>query len=121
MKLDILRDALLVTLLAMLVYVLYKRLLKILGREKVEARYVVSKEELNLQGAASELHFYLSAAAHVRIAVHDEAGKEVMEVAQVDLKKGQHQFALDLSRLVQGRYYYSITAPGQNSSRYFTI
>lgn len=121
MKLDILRDALLVTLLAMLVYVLYKRLLKILGREKVQARYVVSKEDFQLDGRSGQLRFFLSSSTHVRIALHTDAGQEIQEVASVDLKKGQHQFALDLSALHAGRYYCSITAPGQNSSRYFTL
>jgi uncharacterized membrane protein YhiD involved in acid resistance len=120
MDLTILRDALLVTLVLMLVYVLYKRLIKVLSREHVQALYKVTV--LDLASTADdryELRILAEQEVELAITIHQADGAFVEEAYKGIFGKGEHVVSASRNGRSAGRYYFQITTSNQSVSQYF--
>lgn len=121
MSLDLLRDALLLSLVLMLVYVLYKRLQKVIRRDSVDARYILYKEDLQWDGHQGVYSFHLTKSTHLIASVHEEDGTLVRTLTDGERTQGEQHIAFGSDQLPTGRYYLKIQVPGQDSSFYFIV
>jgi len=120
--LETLRDVLLVFTVVLLVYVLYKRLLRILGKDDNQKKYPMIGEVTRWTDARHALvEITLSEPAHMHVAVYDNGGNKVLDVSEGDYEVGKHELGIDCSSLMAGRYYYTITSPVSQSSQYFDL
>ena len=68
---------------------------------------VVTYKKLMLY-ASTNIRFALPRAGHVRLAIHDNLGREVKTVVAEPKVAGQHQVTVDMSNLVSGVYFYRL-------------
>ena len=122
LKLNIFRDALLITLILLLVYVLYRRLLHLLRKDKIQSEYPNLNDQLTL-GSDGEVQvdFEFQKPTNARISLHDASNNEVMEIENRDFNSGKNHVRFSMKSFATGRYYYKIQTPNQASSRYFEI
>ena len=119
--LETLRDVLLVFTVIILVYVLYKRLLRILGKPERKKKYPVIGEQIKWNGRVAELEVNLEEKTTLAIDIRDTSGHNMSEVKEVDFEIGKHFIPVDCSMLQPGRYYFRIVSAMQESSHYFNI
>jgi hypothetical protein len=121
MTLDLLRDTLLLSLVLMLVYVLYKRLQKVIRRDSVDARYILHKEDLTWDGVEGIYSFQLIKATHLIVTLHADNGDYIRTLTDSEHPRGQQSIAFQRESLPVGRYYLKVHVPGQDSSLYFAV
>lgn len=120
--LDLLRNALLVTLLVMLVYVLYRRLLRVLRRDHVVARYPALANSIRWTGDG-EAHIELTLAdrMYLIVDVYDQHDNRVLQLAEGEFLPGVQEFTFHRRDLIPGRYYYKVISPHEQASQYFEV
>lgn len=118
---DTLKDVLLVFTVVLLVYVLYQRLLQVLGKKEKSTRYVSVGETIRWQGPILQLQLDAAREMELLVAVRDDRGSELIRQPERQLKVGHHEIAIDCSGLAKGRYYVWLKTPAQEYSRYFEI
>lgn len=116
-----LKSALLVFVVVMLVYVLYQRLLVVLGKKDRDKRYVSLGEKIEWSGRKAEITFTLFMNQRVVVLICDAAGNEVQRIQDKEMSPGAQALEVDCSSLAPGRYYFRISAPAHDSSVYFNI
>jgi steroid 5-alpha reductase family enzyme len=116
-----LKNALLVFVVVLLVYVLYQRLLVILGKKERDKRYVTLSEKIEWTGKKAQLSFTLFMNQHVAVLIYDNAGNELQRIQDKEMTAGLQVVDVDCSTLAPGRYYFRITAAAHDSSVYFNI
>jgi hypothetical protein len=121
-SLETLRDVLLVFSVVLLVYVLYKRLLRILGKKEKSKRYPTLGETIQWQDERhASLLITLEEPSELKLSVFSSTGQPVMEVVQGKYEEGTHELAINLSSLSSGKYYFKVTTDHQEASRYFDL
>jgi len=105
---DTLKDVLLVFTVVLLVYVLYRRLLNVLGKKEKSTRYVEVSETMEWEGRS------------LKMTVESLRPME-LQMADRQLEKGTHAIELDCASLTKGRYYVWLKTSAQEYSRYFEI
>jgi hypothetical protein len=118
---ETLKNALLTFVVVMLVYVLYQRLLIILGKKKRDKRYVTLGEKIEWNGRKATISLTLYMEQEVSVSIFDHSGKEIRLVSRKQYLPGFHPLEVDCSDLQPGRYYFRITATAHDSSVYFHI
>jgi len=118
---DILKDVLLVFTVVLLVYVLYQRLLQVLGKKERSRRYAAVSETMDWEGRSLKMHIEAEQAMVLQVTVCTPAGDEVIRLEDRSLEVGKHDVVIECHALVQGRYYVSLQTPAQEYSRYFEI
>jgi hypothetical protein len=118
---ETLKNALLTFVVVMLVYVLYQRLLIILGKKKRDKRYVTLGEKIDWNGRKATIGLTLYMDQEIAISIFDASGKEIRMVSKNQFQAGFHSVEVDCSDLQPGRYYFRITATAHDSSVYFHI
>ncbi len=116
-----LKDVLLVFTVVMLVYVLYKRLLQMLGKKERSKRYARVSEQLLLQDGVLKMQLELDQAMVLKVTVHAASGEEVLKLDDRTLEAGAHAIEVDVASLSQGRYYMQLQTPAEVYSRYFDL
>jgi hypothetical protein len=116
-----LKDVLLVFTVIMLVYVLYQRLLQVLGKKERSKRYARVSEQLQLQDGVLKMQLELDQAMVLKVTVHAASGEEVLKVDDRSLEAGAHAIEVDVTSLSQGRYYMQLQTPAEVYSRYFDL
>lgn len=114
------RDALLLSLVAILSYILYKRLVKFLSKGNIETAAYASIDENGLV-AKSDLiscSFTIPSDMHVYAAI--VSGDQSIEVCNADFKGGQHTVHAHHS-LPAGRYVFRMITNNQKLERFFRI
>ena len=119
-KLELLRNALLVTLVLLLVYVLYKRLLSVVRKNEIYAKHPPMETSLSIEGNEAKIQLEIKAPAYVIIEVFDAQNKGMFIVTEGDLAAGNHEFSFSTQTLPEGRYYYKVTSPNEEASQYFS-
>lgn len=70
----------------------------------------------NPAGAWSTISFELSAAAHVRLTLHDAMGRELAVIAEGAMQAGTQRVHLITSEYRSGIYFYRLTAAGRSEA-----
>lgn len=119
---ETLRNALLVTALLLLIYVLYKRMLHIFRKQSIQTNY---PELGNSMKWISDKHAYLEVklerTSALTIEIFDAGGNLKLQLANQSFDPGVHSFELDASSFSAGRYYYKVISDKQQASQYFNI
>jgi hypothetical protein len=118
---DTLKDVLLVFTVVLLVYVLYQRLLSVLGKKEKSTRYVEVSETMEWEGRSLKMTVESLRPMELQIAIKGNDGRELMRLSDRQLEKGTHAIELDCASLTKGRYYVWLKTPAQEYSRYFEI
>jgi hypothetical protein len=122
MDLSILRDALLVSLLVMLIFILYKRMIALLDRNNVRSRYPEIDDRIHWHGEKEgTLHLNLPQQTAIEAYIFDEHHHQIIVLIHGELESGDHQIKLDCTTLKDGRYYVKIVSPTQQTSLYFHL
>ncbi len=118
---ELLRDALLVSLVAILVFILYKRLLHMMGRQNVQAKYPALDAETTIQDGQVSIRLQLLQSMKLKVSVIDE-NRSIIEVIQdTHSEKGDHSFVFKTNGRHSGKYAFEIVTPHEKSLRYFQI
>jgi uncharacterized membrane protein YhiD involved in acid resistance len=121
-SLDTLRDALLLGLIIMLVIVLYRRLLRFLGKDDKAAYASLSDQQAVIEDGQLKVRFHLPEQGSARIEIRDE-GNKVLQVAleSDELPVQEHEISIDISGFTPGKYSYHLITHNQQSQRFFTV
>lgn len=121
-SLDTLRDALLLGLIIMLVIVLYRRLLRFLGKDDKAAYANLSDQNAVIEDGQLKVRFHLPEQGSARIEIRDD-GNKVLQVALEadDLPVQDHEISIDISTFAPGKYSYHLITHNQQSQRFFTV
>ena len=104
---ELLRNVLLVSLLAMLTYVLYKRMLHVMRKQHVQEKF---------PALPNQLHWTESGEGQIALKLSMK-----MHLANEEFPKGDHIFTFEKSQFSSGKYYYKIVSPHEQASQYFNI
>ncbi len=119
--LETLRNALLITLLVILVYVLYKRMLNALGKNEIKERYIYFTEDSLKDAKASEIGIEVKTRQNVQLTVNSLDGNLIQEFFKGEIEVGILRFDLSKLALSPGKYYCLMITDKQQDSIYFTI
>lgn len=120
--LDSLQDVLLVFSIILLVYVLYSRLLLLLGKNKNKRAYAMTGEKLEWKdGRTAIVEVDIPSAMHVDILVFNAENTQVLQAVSEDCEPGKKYFEVNCSSLKEGRYYLKVISESQESSLYFNL
>ncbi len=121
-SLETLRDVLLVFSVVLLVYILYKRLLKVLGKKEKSKQYPSLGEELILKDPRHALFSVtLEEKSNLSISVYDNTGNKRLDVINGEYSIGTHDFDVYMQSLPAGKYYLKVISEHQEASRYFDL
>ncbi len=114
-------SALLAILVIMLVYVLYKRLIKILGKGEYAGNYA-SISSLDFDENSKELLIEIDVPEEleVKLEILNTEG-ERLDGSTKNYTLGQHSVRFNLENLSIGKYECKMSTTNQESSRYFNI
>lgn len=118
---DNLKDVLLVFTVVLLVYVLYQRLLQVLGKKERSKQYARVGEELTINQGVLAMEITLDQPMTLLITVHSTSGNEILKQESMQLETGLHSINVNISSLSSGRYYVQLTTPSETYSRYFEL
>ena len=119
---ELLRNVLLVSLLAMLTYVLYKRMLHVMRKQHVQEKYPALPNELHwTEAGQGQIALKLNMKMHLDIQIFNTENTSVLTLANDEFPKGDHLFSFEKSQLPAGKYYYKIVSPHEQASQYFHI
>lgn len=119
--LETLRNALLLTLVLILLYVLYKRLLRVLGKDPNRRDYAsLSDQSGNVEDGELLLAFFLPASGWVKVELW--TGSECVALLyEANLDQGNHELRLELPhRDPKVRYAFRFSSEGQDTTRFLT-
>lgn len=120
--LDSLQDVLLVFSIILLVYVLYSRLLLLLGKRKNKKAYAMTGEKLEWkQPQIAIIEVDIPVAMQINIDVYDQQNVQVMHAVSEVCEAGKKQFEINCASLNPGRYYMKVISDSQESSLYFNL
>lgn len=119
--LEIIKNALLISLLLMLVYVLYKRMLKVISRDKIQSKYPSIGNHITWKEKTGEIAVDLKQDMYLVVEIYTAKGDKLITLAEGDYKTGNHTLTFDASSFSEGRYFYKVTSAHQESSQYFDI
>lgn len=116
-----LKDVLLVFSVVLLVYVLYQRLLQVLGKKERSKRYARVSEKLEITGGMLMMDLELEQPMTLKLSVHTSQGESLLSPEERSLETGSHSIEVDISALKSGRYYILLQTPAEAYSRYFEL
>jgi len=123
--LELLRNALLLSLLLIFVYILYRRLLGSLKkRNALPHRYAGFAGEAMETGSypdAFRVHFQVPEEQQVRLDILDEYGNEVHIVCDEMFPPGEHFREFRTEHFEPGNYFCLLHSLRQTSTRRFTV
>jgi hypothetical protein len=118
---DNLKDVLLVFTVVLLVYVLYQRLLQVLGKKERSKRYARVSEQLRLHEGMLAMEITIDQPMSLLISTHAASGNEVLNQQGKELETGTHSLEVNVSTLSAGKYYVQLKTPAETYSRYFEL
>jgi hypothetical protein len=118
---DTLKDVLLVFTVVLLVYVLYQRLLQVLGKKEKSKRYARVSEKLEVGSGWLNMELELEQPMLLELSVHEAQGEKLLTPKDQSLEIGSHRIQVDISTLKRGRYYIQLKTPSEVYSRYFEL
>lgn len=119
---DYLTTALLITLVLFLAYLLYRRLLVILGKSEQPVHYVNFRDDfLSVEAGVLRVGIEVPEACDVDLRLRNTEGEVVHTFNDGALAEGSHDFELDTTDLTPGRYVCKCLTGNQRAERYFTL
>jgi hypothetical protein len=118
---DNLKDVLLVFTVVLLVYVLYQRLLQVLGKKERSKKYARVGEELKINQGMLAMEITVDQPMSLLITVHHTSGDEMLKQESMQLETGLHSIEVNVSSLSAGKYYVQLKTPSETYSRYFEL
>jgi hypothetical protein len=119
---ELLRNVLLVSLLAMLTYVLYKRMLHVMRKQHVQEKFPALPNALHwTDSGQGQIALKLNMKMHLDIQIFNTENASVLTLANDEFPKGDHIFTFEKNQLSAGKYYYKIVSPHEQASQYFNI
>lgn len=120
--LETLQDVLLVFTILLLVYVLYRRLLVVLGKNKTTIEYPTIGEKVHWKDAKhAAIDVTLKEVTNLSLSIYNNANEKLNTVLQQEFGVGTHTLEVDCSTLSPGRYYFKLVSSKLESSQYFDI
>lgn len=119
--LESIKNALLISLLLMLIFVLYKRMLRVLGKDNIQSKYPAIGNALEWNGDLAKVKVDLKKETYLIIEIFTKEGTLVQSVAEGEYPVGEHVFEFSRQSLSPGKYFYKVTSSYQESSQYFEI
>jgi len=120
--LETLRNALLIMVVLWLIYVLYKRLLNIMGKAEVDNRYPALDHNLMIDREGNgTLILEMKLPTVVKIELLDVDGNPRINEFEHTTNKGSNQVNLDMRAFEKGRYYYKLSTQQEVLSQYFEL
>lgn len=117
---ELLGGALLVTFVLFLVYLMYRRLLVMLGKEEADVRFThFSGEEVLLSENSVSVALDVPQEMHVLLELLDQEGKTVHVWHNGTLQAGSHRFSRERNGLAPGKYICRFSTAHQRAERYF--
>jgi len=120
-QLYLFRNVLLVSLIAILIYVMYKRLIHLLQRQHVQAKYPALDAEMHWVGKVVSMALELKMKMNISVVVCKENGERVQELFQQEEALGKLELSFDTTGRDKGKYYFEIITPNEKALRYFVI
>ena len=122
MSLETFRSVLLVSLVILLVFVLYRRLLSLLGKKKKNDAYATI-ESWSYNSSLNELlvTLRLPVKDNVHLEVFEHQGAPVSKEAPSEFSMGTHSIVHRLPGLSKGKYFFKISTSNHEVSRYFQV
>ena len=118
---DYLTNILLITLILFLVYIMYRRLLVVLGKNEASRQFVHFQDtEVRLEEGAWRVGIEVPDPCHVVVSILEHENGVQRVLFDGDLEAGEHLFdiANDLS---PGVYTCELRTKNQRAERYFTV
>ncbi|MFM9004653.1 MAG: hypothetical protein ACKOSR_04015, partial [Flavobacteriales bacterium] len=103
------------------VYVLYQRLLQVLGKKQRSKQYARVGEELALENGVLKMQVTLDQPMTIKLSVHTSAGEQVLAVDEQSREIGTHSIEVRVDTLKADRYYLQMQTPAETYSRYFEL
>jgi hypothetical protein len=111
-----------VSLLAMLTYVLYKRMLHVMRKQHVQEKFPALPNQLHwTESGEGQIALKLSMKMHLDIQIFNAENASILTLANEEFPKGDHIFTFEKSQFSSGKYYYKIVSPHEQASQYFNI
>lgn len=112
--LETLRDALLLTLIVILMYIMYKRLLRILGKDKASRpRATLLDSTDRFEEGTFRVRFNLPEAAQVILEIYRDDQQEALQRLEANLEAGDHTLEISAETFIEsGKYTYSFKTEG---------
>ncbi|MCH2198012.1 MAG: hypothetical protein MK081_04470 [Flavobacteriales bacterium] len=119
-SLETLRNALLLALIVMLVYILYKRLVKKMGEKEASDAYahIVSQKR---DGSTISLQIEVPTTDTLKVIVTNAAGEEVKVASDATVDAGEHHVDVNIADLEEGKYSLILTTSNHRQERPFSI
>lgn len=114
------RDALLLTLVALLAFVLYKRLVKFLSKENIATAQYASIDENGLQNRDGEVICSFTLPTNMHVKAEIVHGDNSLLVCDTDYTSGQHTVRY-AHTLPAGRYTFRMLTNNQKLERFFRV
>ncbi|MFM7309176.1 MAG: hypothetical protein ACKOZY_01075 [Flavobacteriales bacterium] len=118
-SIDIIQDFLLVSVVILLVYVLYKRLLIVLGKKEKSKQYLILHEGIVWTNASAVLPLESLMEDRMSAAILDMQGNTVKTLPEMQIPLGKQQVEIPLSDLPEGKYEIRLTSRMQHQSIFF--
>ncbi len=112
--LETLRDALLLTLIVILMYIMYKRLLRILGKDKASRpRASLLDTTDQFENGMFAVRFNLPESAHVVLEIYRDSEDQAILKLESDLQPGDHSMEVPAETFSKSaKYAYSFKTDG---------
>ena len=120
-QITLLRNVLLVSLIAILLYIMYKRLIHLLQRQHVQAKYPALDAALTWTDNVVSMKVDLKMKMNLVVTVCKESGESIQEICNLPEGNGAVELSFDTTRLEKGKYYFEIITPNEKALRYFVI
>jgi hypothetical protein len=114
-----LRLALLVTLFVVLIYILYKRLLKAMGKDKDKPVYA-SLNDVTYEGGINQLTITCANPSMETLTVNINDAASTLIHSEVFIGTSSEDLQMEVA-LEPGRYQVEVVTDNHRTSRYFTV
>jgi hypothetical protein len=118
-QLTILRNVLLVSLIAILLFIMYKRLIHLLQKQHVQAKYPAI--DAALIWAENLVSLELKIKMNIEVNICKENGEIIETIMNQPDATGELTLSFDTTKLEKGKYYFEIITPNEKALRYFVI
>lgn len=120
-QLEIIRNLLLVSLLAMLIYIMYKRLIHLMQKQNTQAKYPALDVASTWEGSMVYLGMTLERKMQIEVKAICEEHQWEENIFFGEVEIGHHNYGLETVHLPAGKYHFQIITPHEKAMRYFQV
>ncbi len=120
-QIEILRNLLLISLLTMLIYIMYKRLIHLMQRQNTMAKYPSLDAACTWDGSMVYLGMTIERNMEIEVMAVCDDSQWCQEIFKGSVNQGHHNYGLETVHLPAGKYHFQITTPHEKAMRYFHV